>query len=498
MARVLSRFTSRDQTIDPQHASKDTAIVVRADETAPVECDDDDEPVEISQAQRNSAIQHAKLQELKNALPQIEQSLSQNQRQAYEYVTNKLDKGETVQCIIAGEAGCGKSYLLKAIRGFCATLRFKTTVLAHTGVAASIIDGITVHTYFGIRNSQITIKPNTVKWFEIDSIRLLVIDEFSTINVMVLHEIDQFLRAVHGKTETYFGGVSVILMGDPGQLPAIETSIYDSDIYKAMDVIILRQNMRQNGSVAFQNVLRNIRRGACTQIDIAYLESKLIKDEFDATHINTRKATLIVPLRNQRDQLNTLILRTINEPLFRFYARDVDPNNNEIQGTRKKHNYPALLEIKVGAKVMLLRNVDVEGGWFNGTVAIVLRIDQNSVILQALDNPNKTLTVFRNKCAFTDRSNQDVKEMFRIQFPIELAWAITIHKAQGITLDECYIHLSKDYFQMGQAYVALSRIKDPNNLHLLSFDRHALDINDNKMLTEINSLEDRDIFKAGH
>lgn len=94
-------------------------------------------------------------------------------------------------------------------------------------------------------------------------------------------------------------------MGNPGKLPAIENSIYNSEIYKALDVLVLRENMRQvgGGNTAFQNVLRNIRRGTCTDSDITFLESRVIASEFDALKVNTRTVTLIVPLRKRSAQL---------------------------------------------------------------------------------------------------------------------------------------------------------------------------------------------------
>ncbi len=133
------------------------------------------------------------------------------------------------------------------------------------------------------------------------------------------------------------------------------------------------------------------------------------------------------------------------------------------------------LILKVGARVVLAKNVDVENGWLNGTLATVLKIHNNSVTIQNIKNGRKTLiTKARQNLGFKGCSAQFIQT----QFPLILGWALTVHKVQGMTLERAYLQLNDSFFASGQAYVALSRVKTIENLHLLEYDRSAIYLED--------------------
>ena len=412
-------------------------------------------------------------------------SFSQSQRAAFHHITGSLSSGKQVLTSIIGKAGTGKSYLLKAIVEYAnVALHMSTKKLATTGVAAHLIDGETVHHFFKMDiNSKSHIESGTTEYEIIRATDILVIDEFPLLDSEPFHKINELLKDMtQNKKEKMmpFGGKHVIMMGDPAQLPAIGTDIFGSSLWRRFNIVMLKEVKRQD-NLHFQSLLSAVRMGLLTEEGNQILRQRLMKD-IDIDNIDIDDAAIICSLRRERDSWNSLFLDTLDTPAVTFQALDTDANGKELSNPDKlrikkyhRERMEDSLTLKVGARVVLTKNLDIEHGWINGTLGIVTNIHPNSITVENLRTKRKTaITKMKLSLGFPGTQVQ----FYRQQFPLILGWALTVHKVQGMTLDKAYIQLNKSFFASGQAYVALSRVKDINNLHLLAYDPKAIHLGD--------------------
>ncbi|XP_065058005.1 uncharacterized protein LOC135685854 isoform X1 [Rhopilema esculentum] len=414
-------------------------------------------------------------------LPEFEQTLSPSQRLAYDYITQFLSTGKQLLTAIVGEAGTGKSYLLKGIMEHATSvLHLNARKLATTGAAAYLIGGETVHHFFKMNiEAKSRLETGTIEYELVSNTNVLIIDEFSLLELTPFLVIDKILRDMAptiNQQHMPFGGKHIILMGDPAQLPAIERDIFDSFLWRKFSIVMLKDIKRQDDET-FQHMLSTIRLGKTNSEIDHILRSKVVSiDDIDA--IDLSNAAIICSFRRERNHWNSIFLDKLDTEPFTFDATDSDVTGNPLsEAVRKKirsyhkERLEDTLALKVGARVVLTKNIDVEHGWLNGTIANVVSIRQNYITIENVKTGRKTVvTRMKQSLSFPGSAVQYV----RTQFPLLLGWALTVHKVQGMTLEKAYILLNKNFFASGQAYVALSRVKSLDNLHLLDYDPGAV------------------------
>ncbi|MFN8258915.1 MAG: helix-turn-helix domain-containing protein [Bacteroidales bacterium] len=397
---------------------------------------------------------------------------------------------------LTGKAGTGKTTFLHNLKK-SSTKRMVIT--APTGVAAINAGGVTLHSFFqmpfspyipvnyinntlqkdGTEYEQGHWKLNKEKINIIKSLDLLVIDEISMVRADILDQVDSILRRYKDKNK-FFGGIQLLMIGDIQQLaPVIKEdewelikNYYENVFFfssKALKkagflCIELKHIFRQSDQV-FINILNEIRQNSLSEHSMNILKNRFIKDFRPATS----EGYITLTTHNaQAREINELELKKINDKIFTFDA--------VIEGQFPEYAYPTdhHLCLKPGAQVMFVKNDSSrEKLYFNGKIAQVTRIEENSIFVKSAGDQAE-IEVFTEKWQNMQYSiNQDTKEIVEteigsfIQFPLKLAWAITIHKSQGLTFEKAIIDANAA-FAHGQVYVALSRCKSLDGLVLSS------------------------------
>ena len=387
---------------------------------------------------------------------------------------------------------------------------------APTGTAAYNINGTTVHSAFLLlltatsasKSDSVSAEKLAALRNKFSRLQLLIIDEVSMVGANLLVRIHERLSAIAGLSTTApFAGVSVLAVGDFQQLsPVYEPPVYKSprDKYYALadlwmtnfQVYELTEIMRQQSDTDFAQLLSRLRLGAHTANDIAVLQSRHVSANDPAIAAHPR----IYSLNADVDAYNDQQLSSLPAPSVTVTAKDKRPAQcleYSPLDYEKKSGLATSLTLKVGARVMLVRNVDTEIGLFNGALGSVTRFLPASS--SSSSSPTTVLVVFDNKrlqkvasdrypawhgaypveraeARIPVRRRNNVLEATRLQFPLKVAFAMTIHKCQGQTLDAVVVSL-KGYFGPGQAYVALSRCKSLSGLHITEFDPKCIKLN---------------------
>ncbi len=390
----------------------------------------------------------------------------------YKYVLDELEKTNH-NLFVTGKAGTGKSTLLQLFKH---TTKKKIVVLAPTGIAALNVGGQTIHSFFGfppriIQKNEIKKRYQTKIYKNID---VLVIDEISMVRADVIDNIDYFLR-LNREVNRPFGGVQVVFFGDLFQLPPViatpEEQYYFSQVYASpyyFDAKVIKAGDIEITNIELQKIYRQEERHFIRLLD-AVRSSRIDQDDLD--DLNVRHFPLFEPedyyitlsTRNAIvDQINERELQQINEPELQFQA--------EITGAFDLRQYPAdaVLRLKEGAQVMFVKN-DPKREYVNGTIGKILQITQQQILISIEDKDLNTKTIEVEKATWEIlKYKQSEKDLSKIetevigsfkQYPLRLAWAITIHKSQGKTFDKVIIDMGSGAFEHGQTYVALSRCR---------------------------------------
>ncbi len=402
---------------------------------------------------------------------------------------------------ITGRAGTGKSTLLQH---FAWNTQKQIAICAPTGVAALNVEGQTIHSLFRLPIGLIAeseIEQSDATRRILNAIQTLVIDEISMVNADLMDAIDRSLRQARGKRGIPFGGVQVVMFGDPYQLapvpPRGDELRYIQDHYRSfwffdakvwtgglagdgggmldigehgakLHVHELVQIHRQSDD-GFKSMLNAVRYGRVTK-DIA----DVLNERGARTPPDPEPGEPpIITLATRND-----IVNSINSRHLAALAGREQTAHAEVSGDfgRGEGNYPAdaELKLKVGAQVMFLRNDTSMSGepprWVNGTIGTVTRILGESVRVEIdgeeVDVEPAVWERFRYSYdPGTKKLSRDVVAEFT-QFPLRLAWAVTIHKSQGKTYDRAIIDLGSGAFAPGQTYVALSRLTSLDGLYL--------------------------------
>jgi ATP-dependent exoDNAse (exonuclease V) alpha subunit len=394
----------------------------------------------------------------------------------FKYALDVLEKSPQ-NMFVTGKAGTGKSTLLQLFRN---TTRKKVVVLAPTGVAALNVQGQTIHSFFGFPPRIVTPSEAARKVTRKDLLRLyknldvLIVDEISMVRADMLDGMDKFLR-VNRENFKPFGGVQVVFFGDLFQLPPVVTrdpieAAYFQDYYESpyffsakifqdpefqLDMLELRKVYRQE-SRHFLRLLEAVRINRADHDDLEDLNERHVPDFAETEGYITlcaRNATA--------DRINQRELSLLDAAEFSFDA--------EVQGSFDPSLYPteAALRLRQGAQVMFVRNDQEERQFVNGTIGKIISLNEETIVVETaeaggkkrrIEVPKAEWEIIRYRSGPGGGLDTEVIGSFS-QYPLKLAWAITIHKSQGKTFDRVLIDLGGGAFEHGQLYVALSRCR---------------------------------------
>jgi energy-coupling factor transporter ATP-binding protein EcfA2 len=415
--------------------------------------------------------------------------------------TIKFVNGTNRHIFLTGKAGSGKTTLLKNI---IESTHKKVVVAAPTGVAAINAGGVTLHSLLHLPfgsfcpdqdlifdenlNLNITTPKSIFKDFKmhkdkrklLKEMDLLVIDEVSMLRADMLDAIDTILRHVRLNNQIPFGGVQILFIGDIFQLPPVvsnqewsflsryyqDSFFFNSHILRMNQPIYieLKRIYRQQDK-QFISVLNNLRINKVYQQDIDFLNTRY-DPNFD---LLKNKSYIFLSTHNRiADDINANALEKIENDLYEYEAK--------VEGDFKEKDYPldSSIELKVGAQVMFIKNdPSGEAKYFNGKIGEVANLSNDSIMVDFRDgSPHVEVEKYcwENKRFKLNKETNEIEEEVLgtyTQYPLRLAWAITIHKSQGLTLDKAVIDVSK-LFAPGQIYVALSRLTSMQGLVLKS------------------------------
>jgi len=388
---------------------------------------------------------------------------------------NILKSGKNV--FITGSAGTGKTYLLDLYTQYLKERRVYPTIVAPTGIAASHLGGQTIHSYFalGIRES---IDEGYVKFLldkkylktRFSKLKILIIDEVSMVSPELFSSMDLILRGFKG-TDAPFGGVQVVISGDFFQLPPVSKEprekrfAWQSPAWRALDLqtCYLEEKFRQDDGRLIQ-ILDDIRSG-----EISASSEALLGERHEKELLSHFKPTRLYTHNVDVDRINLGELEKLEgEP--KLYVYESKGSQKNIEKIFKSSLVLEELALKKGAVVIFIKN-NLEAGYLNGTTGTIESFSpiDNMPIVRTTDG-----TKIKLEPEEWSLENDSGKVLATVsQVSLRLAWAITVHKSQGMTLDAAEIDLSKT-FETGQGYVALSRIKNIEGLRLVGLNSMAL------------------------
>jgi len=416
-------------------------------------------------------------------------------RRAWDFVENT---GRSI--FLTGKAGTGKTTFLRSV---VERSKKRSVVVAPTGVAAINAGGMTIHSFFQLPLSPYVPGSKIEQKFEfsrekrkiIASLDLLIIDEISMVRSDLLDAVDNVLRRFRDRCLP-FGGVQLLLIGDLAQLTPVVTPedeqmlrpYYDTPYFfgsKALAqidyVTIQLEHVFRQQDESFVRLLNEVRSGSPSPEALARLNSRVTAD--------TRRGIRLTTHNHLADRYNETELRRLPAPLFRFEAT--------VQGNFPEYSYPTAptLELKVGTQVMFVKNdPSAEHRYYNGRIGHITQLDQQHIEVTCPDDEQpievEPLTWENARYTLNPETRvieTEVQGTFT-QYPLRLAWAITIHKSQGLTFDHAIID-ARQSFAPGQVYVALSRCRTLEGLALAEpLDGHAI-INDQRVDHYISQQE---------
>ncbi len=388
----------------------------------------------------------------------------------FQYALNRMEKSNDL-LFITGRAGTGKSTLLRL---FQRSTHKKVVILAPTGVAALNVQGQTIHSFFGfpprlIDPGRDIKKRRFRKLYE--KLDTIVIDEISMVRADMLDHIDYFLQLNRDDARP-FGGVQMIFFGDLFQLPPVVSSPVEKQLFQttyrspyffssriiqevSLEMIELRKVYRQEN----QHFLRLLDAIRLNRVDYDDLEA--LNDRYEPEFASAEPAITLSARNASVNSINRKELDRIPMPAQTYMAK--------AKGNFPEHLYPtdAALQLKINAQVMFLRN-DPDKQFVNGTIGRVVKLEPDVVTVLVEENGQERSIevkeheweVLKYRLSTEDPNKIDTESVGSFsQLPLRLAWAVTIHKAQGKTFDRVIIDLGKGAFEHGQTYVALSRCR---------------------------------------
>ena len=391
----------------------------------------------------------------------------------FESIVNQLETTND-HFYITGKAGSGKSTLLAYFRSIT---KKNTAVLAPTGVAAIRVKGQTIHSFFGFPPKVIQTRHiKKVRQIEVlQNLETLIIDEISMVRADIFDAIDYSLRVHRKKLTQPFGGVQLIVFGDLFQLPPV-VNMDESSLLERMyskGYFFFHSNIFQDAQFKtfeltsiyrqkddhFIYLLNSVRDGTISHSQLNDLNDSLVEN------FQMDEGKIILTTTNSRaSSINQKYLNQLSEEEFLFQGQATGQFYKELFPTDE------ILRLKKGAQVIMIKN-DPEKRWVNGSIGIIHEIAQKKIKVKINHKIFEVKKEKWDRIQYTyDEDQQEVQEditgSFK-QYPMRLAWAITIHKSQGQTFEKVIIDMSQGSFAPGQLYVALSRCISLDGIELL-------------------------------
>jgi len=397
--------------------------------------------------------------------------------------------GESV--LLTGPAGAGKTFVLNQFIRIAKNEGKHVSVTATTGLAATHLGGTTIHSWSGIGIND-DLELGFVEHMSkgrveiIEKTDVLIIDEVSMLHDYRLDMVDEVCRAVRKKDEP-FGGIQVIMSGDFFQLPPINRGdsraggfIVNSKVWQELDPTIcyLAEQHRQDDEILL-DILNAMRAG---ELKRNHAESLLARVDIqpDTDELLTELHTVNIDV----DKLNEAKLETLEGDEV-FYTQTTKGGKNYIDNLQRSVLAPAVLRLKKGALVMAVKN-SLDKKYVNGSLGQVVDFESVTEYPVVEFKNGKVITMMPDTWELRDGEK---KRASITQIPLRLAWAITVHKSQGMTLDAARIDLRKAFVE-GMGYVALSRVKNLDNLYLSGINQMALRVSEDAQNIDV-LLRDR-------
>lgn len=380
---------------------------------------------------------------------------------------------------LTGSAGTGKTFVINQYIEYVKDHGMNPAIVAPTGIAASHIGGITIHSFFGLGIKE-TLSALDLKLMlqskhlaeRLSSVTVLIIDEISMVSPALFQTMDQLLRKFK-KIDKPFGGIQIIVSGDFFQLPPISSSklqikyAFQTELWQdtGFKICYLTKKYRQDDDV-LRTALDEIRSNTVTEETIDHFIGCQTKDfpkKMNVTKLYTHNVDV--------DQINNEELDKLSHPVQTFYSA----NEGKVKDVQRIFNtcfaVPEL-QLKKEAVVLFIKN-NPDRGYINGTLGRIIGFDDESGYPEVETFAGDIIIASPVQWEVENKKGDVVATIHQV--PLKLAWAITVHKSQGMTIDAAQIDLSKT-FEIGQGYVALSRLKSIAGLQLLGFNATALSV----------------------
>ena len=420
--------------------------------------------------------------------------LNEYQQIAFELVKN----GKSV--FITGSPGTGKSYLIKEIIQYLKSTEKTYAITSSTGCSAALIGGQTIHSFLGmginrsIENIITNLKKYKTKYDKIQNNEVLIIDEISMIDDHTLNNISEILKMIKNNKEE-FGNTQIVFVGDFCQLSPVSGDFcFKSISWKTLNPICINlvELVRQKDDTVFQKILQEIRFGKCSKNT-----KKLLENMKNTVFEQNIKPTRLFSLNSDVDIINNneyekMYQKLHNKKVFDANIIECFPyslteenllhlltdylHNDEVDifrynpftNDKNKTNLKDYsIDLYKGLQVMVTRNINVERGLTNGTTGIIVNLNTECVFVKDLSS-NFIHSVYY----YTDKNeNNGIYYKF---MPIKLAYALSIHKSQGATLNAIEVDGSSSIFAPGQIYTALSRARKMSSIKLINFDNISI------------------------
>lgn len=380
---------------------------------------------------------------------------------------------------LTGEAGSGKTHTINAYTSYLRERGIDFAVTASTGIAATHIHGMTIHAWSGIGTARSldedgirTLVDNRYVAKRIKKTKVLIIDEISMLDASVFDTVERICRAIK-KGQLPFGGLQVVVVGDFFQLPPVAKEgefsrfAFESETWQwlGLKVCYLTDQYRQEDDM-FLELLSAIRSQSWGDLYQRRLEARLIGDgealPDEMTRLFSHNADV--------DRINQSELGKLDAKMYRFVMAERGPEKL-VEALKRGCLSPSRLELKEGASVMFTKNNQGEG-FVNGTLGVVTGFEGTKHWPVVRTHAGDRIVVEPMEWMMMEG---DIALAKITQLPLRLAWAMTIHKSQGVSLDAAVMDLSQA-FEFGQGYVALSRVRRLSGVYLIGINKRALEV----------------------